>query len=271
MPYLRKPIKQVDGIPVFSERDAYTQNYDRIAQDHLAAVKQTGVANPFIEDRDWCDIEESTAVLLRRYAQPGWRVLDVGVGLGRLLGQFPELHRYGVDVSIDYLGEARSAGIEVCCARAEELPYAENFFDAVICTDVLEHVIDLNKVLSLVTRTLKPGGLLIIRVPDKEDLSSYLAPGYPYDLAHIRAFDEASLRLLLCRVYPFDYMERSFAHVASHAKSRIPSKLVSWVLMRVLPVLAGRNIARRRALCRWFYGPIEINVLCRKTDRVIVS
>lgn len=269
--YSREPLDVVDGIPVFSAPDAYIANYDRIARDHLEARKQQEVSNPFIEDQDWRDIERSTAELLKRHTKPGWRVLDVGVGLGRLLTQFPDLERYGLDVSIDYLREARNAGIEVCCARAEDIPFTDSFFDAVVCTDVLEHVIDLNKVLGLVTHVLKPGGLLIVRVPDREDLSPYLAPDYPYTLAHIRSFDEASLRILLCRVYPFDFMEHSFAHLMTHPKSRIPIKIVSWLLMRVLPVFAGRSASLRRGLFRMFFEPIVINVVCKKAKRPIIA
>jgi 2-polyprenyl-3-methyl-5-hydroxy-6-metoxy-1,4-benzoquinol methylase len=270
-PYAREPIEVVDDIPVFSARDAYVENYDRIAQDHLAAIREQGLSNPFIEEQDWQDIERSTAELLKRHARPGWRVLDVGVGLGRLLERFPDLDRYGLDVSIDYLREARGRGINVCCARAEDMPYSGGFFDAIVCTDVLEHVIDLNKVLDLVTRVLKPDGLLIVRVPDAEDLSPYLAPDYPYALAHLRSFDEAALRLLLCRVYPFEFIVRSHAHLMTHAKTRVPSKAVSWLLMRILPLAALRNASLRRLLVRLFYRPIVINVVCRKTDRAAIT
>lgn len=43
----------------------------------------------------------------------------------------------------------------------ENLPYPDDHFDAVVCVDVLEHVADLNKVLTEVARVLKPGGLFL--------------------------------------------------------------------------------------------------------------
>jgi 2-polyprenyl-6-hydroxyphenyl methylase/3-demethylubiquinone-9 3-methyltransferase len=43
----------------------------------------------------------------------------------------------------------------------ENLPYPDDYFDAVVCVDVLEHVADLNKVLTEVARVLKPGGLFL--------------------------------------------------------------------------------------------------------------
>jgi 2-polyprenyl-6-hydroxyphenyl methylase/3-demethylubiquinone-9 3-methyltransferase len=43
----------------------------------------------------------------------------------------------------------------------ENLPYPDDHFDAVVCVDVLEHVADLNKVLTEVARVLKSGGLFL--------------------------------------------------------------------------------------------------------------
>ncbi|MFT5271126.1 MAG: 2-polyprenyl-6-hydroxyphenyl methylase/3-demethylubiquinone-9 3-methyltransferase [Yoonia sp.] len=43
----------------------------------------------------------------------------------------------------------------------ENLPYPDDYFDAVVCVDVLEHVADLNKVLTEVARVLKSGGLFL--------------------------------------------------------------------------------------------------------------
>jgi 2-polyprenyl-6-hydroxyphenyl methylase/3-demethylubiquinone-9 3-methyltransferase len=43
----------------------------------------------------------------------------------------------------------------------EALPYPDDYFDAVVCVDVLEHVTDLTKVLAEVARVLKPGGIFL--------------------------------------------------------------------------------------------------------------
>ncbi|MEL7465403.1 MAG: bifunctional 2-polyprenyl-6-hydroxyphenol methylase/3-demethylubiquinol 3-O-methyltransferase UbiG [Pseudomonadota bacterium] len=53
----------------------------------------------------------------------------------------------------------------------EELPYGDEAFDAVVCVDVLEHVADLNRVLSEVERTLKPGGLFLFDTINRNPLS----------------------------------------------------------------------------------------------------
>ena len=55
---------------------------------------------------------------------------------------------------------AKSAGLQIGydVGVGEDMPYDAGGFDAVVCVDVLEHVADLNKVLSEVTRVLRPGG-----------------------------------------------------------------------------------------------------------------
>ena len=73
----------------------------------------------------------------------------------------------GIDPATDAINAARTharAGglsIRYDVGVGETLPYENDGFDAVVCVDVLEHVADLTKVLSEVTRTLRPGGLFL--------------------------------------------------------------------------------------------------------------
>ena len=188
------------AVPVFSDRDRYVENYEKIAADHLAHLRATG-ANPFIPERLWIECERITADLLRRYGAAGARVLDVGCGLGRLLDQFPELRRHGMDISAAYLEHAQAKGIDVCLARVEDMPYSDGLFDVVVCTDVLEHVLDLHAACTQLLRVVRDNGVLIVRVPNREDLTGYLAPDLPYEFVHVRAFDEPGLRLLFERIH----------------------------------------------------------------------
>lgn len=55
--------------------------------------------------------------------------------------------------------EGRSIRYDV--GVGEALPYADQSFDAVVCVDVLEHVQDLTKVVSEVSRVLRPGGCFL--------------------------------------------------------------------------------------------------------------
>jgi len=201
--YQIAPLSFVAGIPVFSELNEYIANYEKIARDHLCSAEKTG-SNPFINEDDWIEFENSTKQIVLKYGGDinGKKIMDVGVGLGRLLSALPEgFDKYGMDISIDYLKVAKSKNIEVCMSMVEDMPYRSELFDMIICTDVLEHVLDLNLACKKILGSLKKGGMLIIRVPYREDLSNYLASDYPYKYAHLRNFDENTLTLLFEQVF----------------------------------------------------------------------
>ena len=100
--FRKEPIRFHGNIPVFSHSNEYTDNYGKISDDHLESLRRNGT-NPFIPEDLWVEFEKSTAELIKKYSKPGGRVLDVGVGLGRLLSQFSSLERYGMDISFGYL------------------------------------------------------------------------------------------------------------------------------------------------------------------------
>jgi SAM-dependent methyltransferase len=52
-----------------------------------------------------------------------------------------------------------------------DLKYSDNFFDAIICNHVLEHIPDDRKAMKEIYRVLKPDGWAIINVPIKPEMS----------------------------------------------------------------------------------------------------
>lgn len=216
--YIKSPLEIVDGIPVFSPSDRYVENYTRIASDHLSSMA-AGNDNPFIESELWLQLEASTRELIEKYVRDGSRVLDVGVGLGRVLGPVDRVERYGIDISLDYLKKARENGFEVAFARIEDMPYKDAYFDAVIACDVLEHVIDLHACCLQLLRVLRPGGVLIVRVPYLDDMEAYLDEKLPYELIHVRTFDVPTLRILFGKILGMHYLEHTF--VAPYLKDTL--------------------------------------------------
>ena len=264
--YRRPPRTVMNAIPVFCEASKYIDNYETIATDHLKADDAHG-ANPIIPQQLWADMERTTLELIARNTQPGDRILDVGVGLGRLLRQVPQLERYGTDISLTYLGRAAQHGIDVCCAMVEDLPYHDAMFDVITCTDVLEHVLDLNLACHNMLRVLKPGGVLIVRVPYREDLAVYASPSCPYEFVHLRNFDEHSLRLLFEKIVGAEVLEMHM-HGSVARPSRLgtalppPAGNTAWQnLLR-----SGRRVAASayRNVARWRQQPFEISVVVRK-------
>ncbi len=97
----------------------------------------------------------------------GSHVLDVGCGGGILAEKFTKqgAHVTGIDLSKGALQTARdhavagSLEIRYELGKAEDIPFADGIFDAVVCADCLEHVDDLKRVIGQVNRVLKDGGV----------------------------------------------------------------------------------------------------------------
>ena len=209
---------------MFADDDVYSENYRRIATDHVSAMKQ-GVENPFMNADFWRESEDDTRRLVSQHSSPGEKVLDVGVGLGRLLEPFHELQRFGIDVGMDYLPYSRNAGIDAVFARVEDLPYRSEVFDLICCCDVLEHVLDFFGCTKEILRVLKKGGRLVGRVPFKEPLHSYMAEDAPYEFVHLRNFDLESLQLHFCKIFGCRWIQHEFTTFACLDADRLAIRL----------------------------------------------
>lgn len=107
------------------------------------------------------------ALLRRAGAGEHLRVLDAGCGTGRNLVEFGALGTaQGVDASPDALEFCRRRGLQdVTAGQIEALPFAEDSFDLILATDVLEHLQDDCSALRELRRVAAPGGRLLATVP----------------------------------------------------------------------------------------------------------
>jgi 2-polyprenyl-3-methyl-5-hydroxy-6-metoxy-1,4-benzoquinol methylase len=142
--------------------------------------------------------------MLRRVlpAQRDARVLDMACGHGPLLNCAKALgytHLAGVDVSAEQVALARRLGLaEVVCQGLQEYLAAHaGRFDIVFAMDVLEHLTppELLACLDAVALALKPGGRVVIHVPNAEGLFG-MRMRYG-DLTHETAFTATSMTQLL--------------------------------------------------------------------------
>ena len=146
---------------------------------------------------------------------PGARVLDVGCGVGRLMLR---LQRRGCEVAgVDILRRDLVSARRLLAgngppstfvqADGGRLPFIDASFDFVACTETLEHAADAAMMLRELARVLRPGGRLVVSVPDT--LSELVAYHF-YDLYRddpfghrriytrarvVRAVDAAGLRV----------------------------------------------------------------------------
>ena len=265
--YKSEPLSIIDDIPTFSEIDYYVENYQKISADHLEHLNNTGT-NPFMAEDQWQEIELSTTELIKKYVvEDNSKILDVGVGLGRLLEPFDNLQRFGMDISAGYLTHAKRKGINVCMSLIDDMPYKEKYFDAVVTTDVLEHVIDLNKSISKILSVLKPGGVLVVRVPFDEDLSPYLNEEYPYDLVHLRTFNESNLRLLFQKIFRLKVEEVVLTgYRGSPLKVGSQVRVYRGLVNRLLRITKLLNDDVFFKLSKMLCKPVEINFVVRNTS-----
>ena len=98
---------------------------------------------------------------------PGDRVLEVGVGTGLSLPEFPrECPVYGVDISRPMLERAKKrafrSGNRLVEADVGALPFPEGAFDAVFAPYVVSAVPDPEAMLSEIRRVIRPGARIVL-------------------------------------------------------------------------------------------------------------
>ncbi len=108
------------------------------------------------------------------------RIIDVGCGGGSfiesLANYYPNVHMYGCDISkkaIFYAKKTGSGKVNYGVIRNGKFPYKDDFFDVLICVDVLEHVPDVHFFLNEVRRVLKKKGLFYLAVPCEGEPLTY--------------------------------------------------------------------------------------------------
>ena len=140
--------------------------YEQLAREHPS--------DDYYERSPWPIrfVEQRRLAIIRDFMGDvaGLDVLEVGSGGGHVLRMFPTARLTALDVADAYLELARKnlAGYDVRFVKSEveksDLPEAS--FDRIICTEVLEHVIDPDSVLAAIAGLLRPTGVAVVTVPN---------------------------------------------------------------------------------------------------------
>jgi SAM-dependent methyltransferase len=116
------------------------------------------------------------AILARRHGKPGTRLLEIGSGLGHLVGQLEKTFAtVATDINLWALRKSQQVapGSSQATSSAEELPFKDDSFGIVIIKHVVEHLPHPERAIAEIGRITVPGGILILSTPN---LASLLKP-----------------------------------------------------------------------------------------------
>ena len=144
----------IDDLERFRERIPFVtpEEYKDVYERHPRVQDET--------DNSAACIERLAAILVGR------TVLDVGCGTGFLVQNLSEIkpgHDWtGVDFIVEEGTRNRPADLKFQQANIEALPFADAAFDTVICTHVLEHILDLRRAIAELRRVTAQRLILIV-------------------------------------------------------------------------------------------------------------
>ena len=141
---------------------------------------------------------------------PEGTMLDLGCGEGRhifgLMEKFPDLKCIGLDPHIESLDKAfeglkflesiSNTKTNFLSGSAYSLPFSDDSFDLVVCSEVLEHLHDYKDAIKEINRVLKPGGQFLASVPAEfpEKICWLLSEAYQNQPGgHLRIFKKNEL------------------------------------------------------------------------------
>ena len=135
-----------------SHQDSYYKNNEAYAE-HLAAWD----ANLYAKYADQL-----------MPAKPGARALDVGCGVGQVVGRLmaAQFEAHGVDVSLPNIERARKVSERCQLYDGKKLPFPDDYFASAGALNVLEHVDEPEAFIHELVRVVEPGGKVVLSSPN---------------------------------------------------------------------------------------------------------
>ena len=190
-------------------------------------------------------------------------MLDLGCGEGRhifgVMQAFPNIQCIGLDPNLDSLDKSlegldffkslSNKKTSFLSGSAYELPFSDNTFDLVICSEVLEHLHEYVDALEEISRVLKPGGKFLASVPSEfpEKICWALSNEYQNQPGgHLRIFKKKALIE--------EIQKKGFKYINSERFHSIHSAY--WWLRCMFWKTQDKNV-----LIRWYKKFLELHIL----------
>ena len=171
-----------NGIPMFlpsdqdEERQQYVTSYQELATEDLRT--------PVEENRE----ARHMALLQFIGNVRHMKVLDIGSSHALYLHRLDAGFKVAFDLAYPYLAAIPDTyGIVGICGDAECLPFKPGFFDVIIVSDILEHLLSPENLIARLRSICRRGTRLIVHVPWEEELEQYRES--KYEFAHLRTFN----------------------------------------------------------------------------------
>lgn len=151
------------------------------------------------------------------------KILDIGCGDGVFLDVVKKFgwEPYGVEINADAAKRANEAGLKVHTGDLLSAHYEPNTFDLIRMWSVLEHTPNPNEVLKKIVEILKPGGVLVLQVPNIDSVAFKLFQSYWSGLdlpRHLVHYTPQTLRQSLIKA-GFESVQINFASVGTSSAS----------------------------------------------------
>ena len=197
-------------------------------------------------------------MLARAGAQTPGRLLDIGAGRGRFVAQARAAgwYAHGIEPSLRGVEGAKTVGIDLLQAGIEEAAVPDGSLDAAELWHVLEHLDDPDVALERIVGWLRPGGLLLVGVPNLASVQARAGGPRWYHLdvpRHRTHFTVTGLHTLLRR--------HGLDPVATHHLLAEHNPFGLWQSV----------VSRTTQTPSWLYHALKRNASLRSRDALITA
>lgn len=218
------------------------------------APRGSGLAAPLLRAFD----RRRLSFLARAGAHPPGRLLDIGAGRGRFVAQARAAgwDADGIEPSARGVAGGRAQGIELQQAGIEDAALTPASLDAATLWHVLEHLDDPGAAVERIAGWLRPGGLLLVGVPNLASIQARAGGARWYHLdvpRHRTHFTVDGLHALLRR--------HGLEPVATHHVLAEHNPFGLWVSV----------VSRATRIPSWLYHALKRNAPLRSRDALVTA